>query len=178
MARLKEKFNKQIKHELKEELKLDNIMQVPRLEKIVLNSGVGEASKDEKFLDRASKELAKISGQQPIIRKAKKSIASFKIREGMPIGIQVTLRNLRMYEFLDRFISIVLPRIRDFKGLPNKQFDGTGNYTWALEDQLVFPEIKFDSVKENRGMSITFVTTATSNKTGELLLKKFGLPIV
>lgn len=178
MARLKEKYYQEIRKELKKELKLDNIMEVPRLEKVVLNSGVGEASKDQKFLERAREEIAIIAGQRPIIRKAKKSIASFKIRQGMPVGLQVTLRNYRMYEFIDRFISIVLPRIRDFKGLSRKKFDGSGNYTYSLQDQLVFQEIKFDNVKENRGMSITFVTSAESDEAGELLLKKFGLPIV
>ena len=178
MARLKEKYLKEWKEEIKKELKLKNTMQIPRLEKIVLNTGIGEASKDKKFLERAAQEIAIISGQKPIVRNAKKSIASFKIREGMSIGLKVTLRGKRMYEFLDRMISIVLPRVKDFRGLPTKKFDGSGNYTFALTDQLVFPEIKFDQVKENRGMSITLVTNATDNKSAELLLKKFGLPIV
>jgi len=178
MARLKDKYYQEIRKELMKELKLENIMEVPRMEKVVLNSGVGEASKDKKFLDRAMEEIAMIAGQRPIVRQAKKSIASFKIRKGMPVGLQVTLRNYRMYEFIDRFISIVLPRIRDFKGLARKKFDGAGNYTYALQDQLVFPEMKFDDVKENRGMSITFVTSAETDEAAELLLKKFGLPIV
>jgi large subunit ribosomal protein L5 len=178
MARLKERYLKEWKEELKKELKLKNTMQIPRLEKIVLNTGIGEASKDKKFLERAAQEISTISGQKPIVRHAKKSIASFKIREGMSIGLKVTLRGKRMYEFLDRIVSIVLPRIKDFRGLTRKKFDGSGNFTFALTDQLVFPEIKFDQVKENRGMSITLVTSATDNKSAELLLKKFGLPIV
>lgn len=177
MSRLLDKYNNEIKDELKKELKLKNIMMVPRLEKVVINSGVGEAIQNIKILDKAVDELSIITGQKPVIRKAKKSIASFRLREGMPIGASVTLRGRRMYEFFDRLVSVVIPRIKDFRGLSPKSFDGRGNYTFALKDQLVFPEIDYNKVDRNLGMSITFVTSAKNNENARELLKKLGLPL-
>ncbi len=176
MARLQEKYKNEIVAKLKEELELENIMQVPRVEKVVINSGVGEAVQNKKILDKVVQELTTISGQKPVVRKAKKSIANFRLREGMPIGASVTLRGIRMYEFLDRIISVVLPRIKDFRGVPVKSFDGSGNYTFAVKDQLVFPEIDYNKVDRTSGMSITIVTSATSNKAGEALLRQIGMP--
>jgi len=176
MARLYEKYKNELKLKLKEELNLRNIMMVPKLEKIVINSGVGEATQNIKILDKVVEELATISGQKPAIRRAKKSIASFRVREGMPVGATVTLRGKRMYEFLDRFISIVIPRIKDFRGLSSKSFDGKGNYTMAIKDQLVFPEIDYNKVDRTKGMQITFVTSAETNEHGLALLKHLGMP--
>ncbi len=176
MARLYDKYKNEIRNKLKEELKLKNIMMVPELEKIVINSGVGEATQNIKVLDKVIEELATISGQKPAIRRAKKSIASFRVREGMPVGASVTLRGKRMYEFLDRFISIVIPRIKDFRGLSSRSFDGKGNYTMAIKDQLVFPEIDYNKVDRTKGMQITFVTSATTNEHGLALLKHLGMP--
>ena len=177
MARIMEKYNKELRKQIKDELKLKNIMIVPRLEKIVINSGVGEATRNKKVLDSTMDEITIISGQKPSIRRARKSIASFRLREGMPIGVKVTLRNKRMYEFFDRLITIVIPRMKDFRGLSNRSFDGSGNFTMAIKDQLVFPEIKYDKVDQTRGMSITFVTTARKDSDSLVLLKKLGLPI-
>lgn len=176
MSRLLEKYKKDIAPLLKEELSLGNVMQIPRLEKIVINSGVGEATQNIKLLDKVVEELTAISGQKPVIRRAKKSIASFRLREGLPIAASVTLRGKRMYEFLDRFVNVVLPRIKDFRGVPPKSFDGKGNYTLAVKDQLIFPEINYNKVDKTNGMSITFVTTATSNDAGKALLKHLGMP--
>lgn len=176
MARLYEKYKNELRLKLKEELNLKNIMMVPKLEKIVINSGVGEATQNIKILDKVVEELATISGQKPAIRRAKKSIASFRVREGMPVGATVTLRGKRMYEFLDRFISIVIPRIKDFRGLSSKSFDGKGNYTMAIKDQLVFPEIDYNKVDRTKGMQITFVTSAETNEHGLALLKHLGMP--
>ncbi len=176
MARLKEKYEKTLKKELMKKLGLKNIMQVPKVEKIVVNMGMGEATQNIKVLDVAEAELKTITGQKPIIRKAKKSISSFRLRQGMPIGLSVTLRNDRMYEFLDRLISIVFPRIRDFRGISPKSFDGRGNYTIGLKDQLVFPEIDYNKVDKNRGMNITIVTTAKTDDEARELLKMFGMP--
>lgn len=153
-----------------------NIMAVPRLQKIVVNMGVGEASRDIKMLDFAVDEIGKITGQKPVIRRAKKAISSFKLREGMPIGASVTLRGDRMFEFLDRFVSIALPRVRDFKGLPPDSFDGRGNYTIGLKDQLIFPEIDYAKVNKARGMNITFVTSARTDDEARTLLLHLGLP--
>lgn len=177
MSRLYEKYNESIKGDLQKELQLKNVMQVPRLEKIVVNSGVGEATQNIKALDAAMDELSIITGQKPAIRKARKSIAAFRLREGMSVGATVTLRGKRMYEFLDRLISIVIPRIKDFRGLSPNSFDGRGNYTLAIKDQLVFPEINYSKVDKTRGFSITFVTSAPNNEMGRALLKHLGVPL-
>ncbi len=176
MNRVMERYNKEIKLELKKELKYKNIMMVPRLEKIVVNSGVGEATQNIKVLDKVMEELAIITGQKPVIRRARKSIASFRLRAGMPVGASVSLRGKRMYDFFDRLVSVVIPRIKDFRGLSAKSFDGSGNYTLSLKDQLVFPEINYNKVNKLKGMSITFVTSANDNREGEALLKHLGMP--
>ncbi|MEK6681038.1 MAG: 50S ribosomal protein L5 [Nitrospirota bacterium] len=175
-ARLKEKYTKEIAPALMKENVYKNIMQVPRLEKIVLNIGMGEAITNMKLLDAAVKELGVVTGQRPVITKAKKSIAGFKLREGMPIGCKVTLRGERMFEFLDRFISFALPRIRDFKGVAGKGFDGKGNYTLGIKEQLIFPEIKYDEIQAVHGMDIVIVTTAKTDEEGKKLLKLLGMP--
>lgn len=177
MSRVQEKFNKELRGSLKKDLNMKNIMMVPRLEKIVVNSGVGEATQNIKLLDKVIEELTVITGQKPSIRKARKSIATFRLREGMPIGATVTMRNKRMYEFFDRLVSYVIPRIKDFRGLSPKSFDGRGNYTMAIKDQLVFPEIDYNKVDRANGMSITFVTTAENNSDALALLKTLGLPL-
>ncbi len=177
MSRLQEKYNKEIKSGLKKDLKLKNIMMVPRLEKIVVNAGVGEAIQNIKILDKAVEELSIITGQKPVIRKARKSIASFRLREGMPIGASVTMRGIRMYEFFDRLVSVVIPRIKDFRGLSPSSFDGRGNYTFALKDQLIFPEINYNKVDRNLGMSVTLVTSAKTDSEAGELLKRMGLPL-
>ncbi len=176
VPRLKEKYEKEIKLALKEKLNLKNIMQVPKLEKIVVNMGVGEATQNIKALDAAADDLKTITGQAPVVRRAKKSISSFRLRKGMPVGLSVTLRGDRMYEFLDRLISIVIPRIRDFRGVSPRSFDGRGNYTLGLKDQLVFPEIDYNKVDKNRGMNITIVTTAKDDKSAYALLEMLGMP--
>ena len=175
-ARLKEKYHKEIKQALQKELSLDNIMAVPRIEKIVVNMGLGEATQNTKLLDPLVADLGQIAGQKPVTTKAKKSIAAFKVREGMPIGAMVTLRGDRMYEFFDRLISIVLPRVRDFKGVSTKSFDGRGNYTLGLHDQLIFPEIDYAKVDKLKGMNVTIVTTARSDDQARSLLKHLGMP--
>ncbi len=177
MSRLQEKYKKEIKESLKKELKKENIMMVPRLEKIVLNAGVGEATQNIKLLEKVIDEMTVVTGQKPSVRKARKSIATFRLRAGMPIGAMVTLRNKRMYEFFDRLVSYVIPRVKDFRGLSPKSFDGRGNYTFAVKDQLIFPEIDYNKVDRVNGMSITFVTTATENSDAYALLKKLGLPL-
>lgn len=176
MSRLYEKYKNTVREELKKELNLNNIMMVPRLEKIVINSGVGEATQNIKLLDKVMDELTVISGQKPIMRRARKSIAAFRLRAGMPIGASVTLRGVRMYEFMDRLISVVMPRIKDFRGISPKAFDGRGNYTVAIKDQLVFPEIDYNKVDRTNGMSITFVTSAPTDDMGRALLKNLGMP--
>ncbi len=176
VPRLKERYNAEIRDRLKEQLGLDNVMQVPRLEKIVLNMGVGEAITDAKALDGAMRDLSIITGQKPSVRRARKSIAQFKLRAGMPIGAKVTLRGDRMWDFFDRLMSVALPRIRDFRGLPPNSFDGRGNYTFGVTEQLIFPEIDYDSVDRVRGMDITIVTTATTNEQGRALLAAYGFP--
>ncbi len=176
MNRVYEKFKKETRVELKKELDLSNIMLVPKLEKIIVNSGVGEATQNVKLIDKVVDELTIISGQKPVIRKAKKSIATFRLREGQPIGVSVTLRGERMYDFFDRLVSITIPRIKDFHGISPKSFDGRGNYTFALKDQLVFPEIDYNKVEKTRGMSITIVTSATNDDYARALLKKMGMP--
>ena len=176
MARLKEKYRKEIAPALAKEFGIGNPMAVPRLQKIVLNMGVGEAIANSKALDSAADELRTISGQKPVITKAKKSIASFKLRQGMNIGTMVTLRGERMYEFLDRFITVALPRVRDFRGVSAKAFDGRGNYTLGIREQMIFPEIDFNKIDKVRGMNISIVTTAGADDQAFALLKAFGMP--
>jgi large subunit ribosomal protein L5 len=174
--RLRARFQQEIAPALMKELALNNAMAVPRLEKVVINMGMGDATQNAKILDPAVAELTQISGQRPVVTKAKKSIAAFKVREGMPIGVMVTLRGDRMYEFLDRFITIVLPRVRDFKGVSTKSFDGRGNYTIGLQDQLIFPEIDYSKAEKLKGMNVTVVTTAKSDDHARALLRGLGLP--
>jgi large subunit ribosomal protein L5 len=176
MARLKEHYDKEIVPGLVKEFGYANINEVPRIKKIVVNMGLGEAVQDVKVIDKAVSELSLISGQRPVVTKARKSIASFKLREGMPIGCMVTLRGNRMYEFLDRLINAVLPRVRDFRGVSPKGFDGRGNYTLGLGDQSVFPELEYDAIDKMRGMNITVVTTAGTDDEGRSLLSAFGMP--
>jgi large subunit ribosomal protein L5 len=175
VPRLKQRYNTDIRPALQQQLGLANIMQVPRLEKIVVNMGVGDAIADAKALDGAMRDLATITGQKPQIRRARKSIAGFKLRQGMAIGVRVTLRGDRMWDFLDRLLSIALPRIRDFRGL-KANFDGRGNYTCGITEQLIFPEIDYDQIEKVRGMDITFVTTAHTDEQGRALLDAFGFP--
>ena len=175
-TKLREKYTKEIIPALKDRFQYKSVMQVPSLQKICINRGVGKASADKKLIDIAVEELGLISGQKPQVTYAKVSISNFKLREGMPIGARVTLRGDKMYEFLDRFISIVLPRERDFKGISDKSFDGRGNYTLGLKEQIIFPEIRIDTIKEISGMDITFVTSAPSDEEGYELLKLFGMP--
>ncbi len=175
-ARLKEKYNSEIRGSLQKELGLKNTMAVPRLEKIVVNMGLGEATQNPKLLDPLMADLGAITGQKPVATKSKKSIAAFKVREGQSIGAMVTLRGDAMYEFLDRLISIALPRVRDFKGVSTKSFDGRGNYTLGLRDQLLFPEIDYSRVEKTKGMNVTIVTTAKDDNAARALLKQFGLP--
>jgi large subunit ribosomal protein L5 len=174
--RLKERYDTEIRAQLKESLGLGNIMEVPRLEKIVLNMGVGRATQQPSLLEGAVRDLTQISGQKPLITKAKKSIAGFKLREGNSIGAKVTLRGNRMWEFFDRLVSLAIPRIRDFRGLPPNGFDGRGNYTFGVTEQLIFPEIDYDKIDTVRGMDITIVTTARTNTEGRALLDAFGFP--
>jgi large subunit ribosomal protein L5 len=174
--RLKERYRRELVPQLQQELGFGNPMQVPRLEKIVLNTGVGEAARDAKVLDGAVEDLTTITGQRPVITKARKSIASFKLREGMSIGAKVTLRGDRMWEFLDRLLATALPRIRDFRGLDPSAFDGRGNFTIGITEQLVFPEIDYDKVQAVRGMDITVVTTAATDEEGLALLRALGFP--
>lgn len=176
MARLKEFYQKEVMPALKEQFGYKNVNMIPKLNKIVINIGVGEAVQNTKALENAVSELALISGQKPVITKAKKSIATFKLRAGMPIGCMVTLRGERMYEFLDRFVNVSLPRVRDFKGISPNGFDGRGNYTVGVKEQLMFPEIDYDKVEKSRGMNITFITTAKTDEEGRELLAKFGTP--
>jgi large subunit ribosomal protein L5 len=175
-ARLKEKYASEIKPQLQKELGLENVMAVPRIEKIVINMGLGEATQNVKIMDPLIGDLGAIAGQKPVITKAKKSIAAFKLREGMPIGAMVTLRGDAMYEFLDRLISVALPRVRDFRGVSSKSFDGRGNYTLGLRDQLIFPEIDYAKVDKIQGMNVTIVTTAQDDNGARALLKYFGMP--
>jgi large subunit ribosomal protein L5 len=176
MARLKEKYIQEIMPKLQKELEFRNVSEVPRLEKIVLNLGVGEAIQNPKFLDAAVEDLRVITGQQPIITRAKKSISNFKLRAGMAIGCAVTLRRERMYEFFDRLISVAMPRIRDFRGVPPKGFDGRGNYTLGIKEQLIFPEIDYDKIDKVRGLSITFVTSSKTDEGAFALLRELGMP--
>jgi large subunit ribosomal protein L5 len=175
-ARLKEKYQQEIKPALQKELGLKNPMAVPRLEKIVLNMGLGEATQNVKLMDPLVADLTSVAGQKPVTTRAKKSIAAFKLREGMPIGAMVTLRGDIMYEFLDRLISVALPRVRDFRGVSTKSFDGRGNYTLGVRDQLIFPEVDYARVEKLKGMNITIVTTAKDDHQARELLKQFGMP--
>ena len=176
MARLKEKYKNEIAPALAKEFEITNPMAIPKLEKIIVNMGVGEAIANAKVLDTAAEELRSITGQKPVITKAKKSIAAFKLRQGMSIGTMVTLRGERMYEFLDRLISVALPRVRDFRGISAKAFDGRGNYTLGIREQLIFPEIDFNKVDKTRGMNISIVTTARNDEQARSLLKALGMP--
>jgi large subunit ribosomal protein L5 len=176
MARLKERYQKEIAPAVAKEFGIENPMAIPRLDKIIINMGMGEAIANAKVLDVAVEELKAIVGQKPVITKAKKSIASFKLRQGMPIGVVVTLRGERMYEFFDRLVSVALPRVRDFRGLSPKAFDGRGNYTIGIKEQLIFPEIDFNKVDKQRGMNISIVTTARNDDQARALLKGLGMP--
>ena len=175
-SRLKELYEKKIRAELKEQLGLKNEMEIPKLEKIVLNMGVGEAATDKKKLESAIKDMTAISGQKVVVTKAKKSLANFKLKEGMQIGCKVTLRKDRMYDFLDRLINVAMPRIRDFRGLNGKSFDGKGNYSFGIKEQIIFPEIDFDKIDNIRGMDITVCTTAKNDKEAKALLAAFNFP--
>jgi len=174
--RLKDQYEQEIRPRLKEELELGSIMQVPRIEKITLNMGVGEAKTESKAMDSAIEELSTIAGQHAQVRRARKSIAQFKVREGMPVGARVTLRGARMYEFLDRLVSIALPRIRDFRGLSPRSFDGRGNYSLGVREQLIFPEINYDDIQQVRGLDVTITTTAETDEHALALLQALGLP--
>jgi large subunit ribosomal protein L5 len=176
MSRLKDIYQKEIIQKLRSEFNYKNVMEVPKLEKVVLNMGLGEAIQNIKILDSAALELNAIAGQKPVITKAKKSIATFKLRQGMPIGCMVTLRHDRMYEFLDKLINVSLPRVRDFKGVSGKAFDGKGNYTLGIKEQLIFPEINYDAVDKIKGLNITVVTSAKTDEEGKALLKHMGMP--
>ncbi len=176
MSRLKEKYTKEIAPAIAKEFDIKNPMAIPRIEKVVVNMGVGEAIGNAKVLDTAVEELRAVTGQKPVVTKAKKSIASFKLRQGMNIGAMVTLRGERMYEFLDRLISVALPRVRDFRGISGKAFDGRGNYTLGIREQLIFPEIDFNKVEKTRGMNISIVTTAKTDEQSRALLKALGMP--
>ena len=176
MSQLKEFYFKEVVPKLKETFKYKNIMEVPRLEKVVLNMGLGAAIQDVKILDSASAELQLIAGQHPVITRAKKSIAAFKLREGMPIGCMVTLRRLRMYDFFYKLVNIALPRVRDFRGISGKAFDGRGNYSLGIKEQIIFPEIDYDKIDKIKGLNITIVTSAKTDEEGKLLLKLMGMP--
>lgn len=176
MNRLKEKYNNEIVNTLMDKFEYESVMEVPKIDKIVLNMGVGDAVSNTKNLDTAVEELTQITGQKPVITRAKKSIATFRLREGMPIGTKVTLRGQRMYEFLDKLVTVSLPRVRDFRGVSKNAFDGRGNYTLGIKEQLIFPEIDFDDVNKVRGMDIVIVTSANSDEEGRELLQQMGMP--
>ncbi|MBS9778604.1 MAG: 50S ribosomal protein L5 [Gammaproteobacteria bacterium] len=176
MARLKSLYEDKLKQQIKDELGLTNVMQVPKITKITLNMGVGEAAQDKKVLEGAVADMTVIAGQKPVVTKARKSVAGFKIREEWPIGCKVTLRGERMYEFLDRLIAIAIPRIRDFRGFSAKAFDGRGNYSLGIKEQIVFPEVDFDKIDKIRGLDVTITTSATTDEQGRALLKAFGFP--
>jgi len=176
MARLQQYYNEIVVPKLKADLSIDNRMQIPKITKITVNMGVGEAVADKKVMDAAVTDLTKITGQKPLVTKSRKAIASFKIRQGLAIGCKVTLRGARMYEFLDRLISIAMPRIRDFRGVSPRSFDGQGNYSMGVKEQIIFPEIQYDQIDQIRGMDITITTTATDNRQGRALLEAFNFP--
>lgn len=176
MARLYDRYLNEIAPALQQKFAYKNVMQIPKIDKIVINMGVGEAVQNSKAIDSAVGDLMKIAGQKPIVTRAKKSIAAFKLREGMPIGCKVTLRGQRMYEFMDRLLSVALPRVRDFRGISAKAFDGRGNYTLGIKEQLIFPEIEYDKIDKLRGMDVVFVTTAKTDEEARELLRGFGMP--
>lgn len=176
MNRLRQKYENEVKNQMVEKFGYKSVMQIPTIDKIVINMGIGDAVSNSKVLDEAVAELALITGQKPVITRAKKSIAGFRLREGMPIGCKVTLRGERMYDFLDKLVSVSLPRVRDFRGVSKKSFDGRGNYTLGVKEQLIFPEINFDKVKKVRGMDIVIVTTAKTDEEGRTLLQLMGMP--
>ncbi|MBQ0065590.1 MAG: 50S ribosomal protein L5 [Firmicutes bacterium] len=178
MNRLKEKYQNEVVPAMMKEFNYSSVMQAPKIEKVVINIGVGDAISNSKLLDESVAELAAITGQQPVVTKAKKSIANFKLREGMPIGCKVTLRREKMYEFLDKLFNISLPRVRDFHGVSDTSFDGRGNYTLGIKEQIIFPEIDFDKINRSRGMDIVIVTTANTNEEAKALLTKMGMPFV
>lgn len=174
--RLRLKYRNEIAKAMRDEFKYENIMQVPKLLKVVINMGVKEGASDVKIIEQIAEELSRIAGQKPVITRAKKSISAFKLREGVPIGLKVTLRRDRMYEFIDRLFNVAMPRIRDFRGYSDKSFDDTGNYSLGIQEQIIFPEIEFDKIKKVQGMDVTFVTTAKTKKEGKKLLELLGLP--
>lgn len=176
MARLKDKYQSEIIPALQKEFKYDNVMAIPKLDKVIVNIGLGEAIQNPKALDAALQDITTITGQKPVVTRAKKSIAAFKLREGMPIGVKVTLRGDRMYEFIDRLFNVALPRVRDFRGVSPKSFDGRGNYSLGLKEQLIFPEIDYDKIDKLRGMQIAFTTTAKTDEEGKALLRHLGMP--
>jgi len=176
MARLRKDYIDRVRPALKKELSYKNVMEIPKITKIVINMGCGEASQNRKLLDGALEDMVKISGQKPVVTKSRKSIANFKLRDGMPVGCRVTLRGERMWEFLDRLVNIALPRIRDFRGVSPKAFDGRGNYTLGVKEQIIFPEIDYDKIDKIRGMDITICTSAKTNDEGRALLKQFSMP--
>ena len=173
---IKKKYREEVKQGLIEEFNYENVMQVPKVVKIVVNAGLGEAIQNHKILETAAEEITQITGQKPVITRARQSIANFKLRQGMPIGCRVTLRGRRMYEFFDRLVNVALPRVRDFRGVSAKAFDGRGNYTLGIKDQIIFPEINFDNVERVSGFSVTFVTTAKTDEEAKSLLKRLGMP--
>lgn len=176
MARLKDRYQNEIAPALQQKFGYTNVMQIPKVDKIVINMGVGEAVQNSKAIDSAVADMMKLSGQKPVVTKAKKSIAAFKLREGMPIGCKVTLRGQRMYEFMDRLLNVALPRVRDFRGVSAKAFDGRGNYTLGIKEQLIFPEMEYDKIDKLRGMDVVFVTTAKTDEEARELLRGFGMP--
>jgi len=176
VARLKDRYQNEIAPALQQKFAYTNVMQIPKVDKIVINMGVGEAVQNSKAIDSAVADMMKLSGQKPVVTKAKKSIAAFKLREGMPIGCKVTLRGQRMYEFMDRLLNVALPRVRDFRGVSAKAFDGRGNYTLGIKEQLIFPEMEYDKIDKLRGMDIVFVTTAKTDEEARELLRGFGMP--
>ena len=176
MARLKDRYLNEIAPALQQKFAYTNVMQIPKVDKIVINMGVGEAVQNSKAIDSAVADMMKLSGQKPVVTKAKKSIAAFKLREGMPIGCKVTLRGQRMYEFMDRLLNVALPRVRDFRGVSAKAFDGRGNYTLGIKEQLIFPEMEYDKIDKLRGMDVVFVTTARTDEEARELLRGFGMP--
>lgn len=175
-ARMRELYNNQVYGALQDKFQYSNVMEIPKLEKITINMGLGEAKDNAKIIEQAVKELAAISGQKPVVTKARKSIANFKVREGMPVGVKVTLRGDQMYEFADKFFNIALPRVRDFKGVGKNSFDGRGNYSMGIKEQLIFPEINYDKVETIKGMNIVFTTTAETDEEAKALLEKLGMP--
>lgn len=176
--RLKARYQSEVVGQLREQFGYDNVMQVPRLVKIVVNKGVGDATQNQKLVDEAVEELRKITGQHPVVRRARKSVSNFKLRQGMPVGVSVTLRGERMWEFFDRLVTLALPRVRDFRGVPDRSFDGRGNYTLGIKEQIIFPEINVDQVDRINGMDVSFVTTADTDEEALALLKALGMPFV